>query len=276
MRFHAKHGFYEEEQILGTWYVVDVQITTDLSEAAASDELARTINYETVYEICRIVMETPNKLLETIVKRIVAGLKHQFPRIHDVTVSLKKMNPPLGGQVAYSRVDSSGLIALGGMRFYGRHGWHEEEQVLGEWFMVDVQISTNLSAASASDELAHTINYETVYEICRIAMETPTQLLETIAKQVIADLKHQFQTIQDVTVSIKKENPSIGGEVAQARIEESEEYSDDCGRCGRPIICYGDTDCWCNSITVHPRTQEAIQQQYRKCLCKNCLDFYAN
>jgi dihydroneopterin aldolase len=276
MRFHAKHGFYEEEQVLGTWYVVDVQITANLSEAAALDELSRSINYETVYEICRIVMETPNKLLETIVKRIVAGLKHQFPRIQDVIVSLKKMNPPLGGQVGYSQVDSTGLIALGGMRFYGNHGFHKEEQILGTWYMLDVQISANLSAASASDELAHTINYETVYEICRIAMETPTQLLETIAERVIADLKHQFSTMKEVTVSIKKENPPIGGEIAYARVEESEAFMDDCGRCGRPIICYGNTDCWCNSITIHPRTQEAIEQQYGKCLCKNCLDFYAN
>jgi 7,8-dihydroneopterin aldolase/epimerase/oxygenase len=276
MRFYAKHGFYDEEQVLGTWYVVDVQITTNFLEAVISDELAHTINYETVYEICRIAMEKPAKLLETIVKRIMAALKFQFQTIEDVTVSLKKENPPLGGQVACSRVDSTGLVALDGMRFYAKHGFYEEEEILGNWYMVDVQIKTNISTASASDELAHTINYETVYEICRIEMEMPAKLLETVVDRIMASLKHQFQSMEEVSVSLKKENPPIGGTVAHSRVENSENYADGCGRCGRPILCYGNTDCWCNSITVLPRTQEAIQQQYKKCLCKNCLAFYAN
>ncbi len=276
MRFHGKHGFYEEEQILGAWYMIDIQISTNLSLAAAEDELAHTINYETVYEICRIAMEKPTKLLETIVERIKSGLKYQFQTISEVTVSVKKENPPLGGQVAHSRVEDSEtrLIALEGMRFYGNHGFHEEEQILGTWYVVSVQISTGLS--STADELGNTINYETIYEICRIVMEVPVKLLETLVERIIEALKHQFQNIYEVTVSVQKEAPPLGGQIVHSRVEDTENYLDDCGRCGRTIICYGNTDCWCNSVTVHPRTQEAIQLQFKKCLCKNCLDFYKN
>ena len=275
MRFHAKHGFYEEEQILGNWFVVDVQITTNM---IPEDDLAHIINYETVYEICRIVMEMPTKLLESLVERIIAGLSRQFRSIQKVAVSVKKENPPLGGQVAYSRVEYSTakIIALGGMRFYANHGFHEEEEILGTWFMIDVEVATNLSSAAASDELAHTINYETIYEICRIEMEEPSQLLENVTERIIAGLKHQFQTIQEVTVSIKKETPPLGGAIAHARVEDSAQYMEKCGRCGRSIICYGDEDCWCNSITVLPRTREAIELEFEECLCKSCLDFYKN
>ena len=46
MRFYAYHGFYEEEQIIGNNYVIDVYIKTNFSEAAETDDLYKTINYE--------------------------------------------------------------------------------------------------------------------------------------------------------------------------------------------------------------------------------------
>jgi dihydroneopterin aldolase len=53
LQFYSHHGYYKEEQVLGGKYVVDFYLNIDLSEAAASDQLTKTINYEQVYQIAK-------------------------------------------------------------------------------------------------------------------------------------------------------------------------------------------------------------------------------
>ena len=86
MEFYAHHGYYEEETILGGYYIVDVYLETDIVKAAAKDDLNMAINYETIYLICKTVMSRPNKLIETVVERIALGVKHQYKNIKDITV----------------------------------------------------------------------------------------------------------------------------------------------------------------------------------------------
>ena len=53
MEFHACHGCYPLEQVVGNRFLVDVKIEADLSKAAASDNVADTINYLNVFETVR-------------------------------------------------------------------------------------------------------------------------------------------------------------------------------------------------------------------------------
>jgi 7,8-dihydroneopterin aldolase/epimerase/oxygenase len=169
-----------------------------------------------------------------------------------------------------------GLIALEGMRFHAYHGFYAEEQTMGNDYIIDVYITANTGLAAATDDLYQTINYETVYDICKIVMREKTKLLETIVERIIVGLKHQFSNIQQVKVRIRKVTPPLGGQVDFAVVEEEDSFASQCGRCGRGMICYGDHHCKCKEIKVHQRTQEAVLQQYKRCLCPNCLKFFAN
>lgn len=168
-----------------------------------------------------------------------------------------------------------GLIALEGMKFYAYHGVYDEERVVGTNFIVDVYIDSSFAAASQTDRIDKTINYETVFLICQAEMRKPTKLIETIADRIILNLKYQFNTIQNCRVKIRKKNPILGGKVDQAYVESSESFISKCGRCGRGMICYGDETCWCQDLQIHPKTQESLREQFRGCLCKSCLSFYA-
>ena len=64
MRFHAFHGVYPEEAILGTDYLVNVSVETSISEAAKTDDLAKTVNYETIYQAVKLEMEERHDLIE--------------------------------------------------------------------------------------------------------------------------------------------------------------------------------------------------------------------
>ncbi len=168
-----------------------------------------------------------------------------------------------------------GLISLEGMQFYAYHGVYEEERLAGNEFTVDVYIQTAFEKAAMTDELVDTINYETVYLICQQVMKVKTQLLETLAQRIIAGLKHQFNSIQQVQVKIRKSNPFPNGRVQGASVEMDDTFVTNCPRCGRGFVCYGDENCWCQNATVLPQTLEELRRRYKGCLCKNCLKDFA-
>ena len=86
MEFHACHGCYPLEQVVGNRFLVDVKIEADLSKAAASDNVADTINYLNVFETVREQMDIPSHILEHVARR-------------KVSVKVSKMAPPLGGKI---------------------------------------------------------------------------------------------------------------------------------------------------------------------------------
>lgn len=169
-----------------------------------------------------------------------------------------------------------GWIALEGMRFFAYHGVHPAEQVLGTDFEVDVLINFKTKLAAEKDDVEKTINYETVYQIVRLEMETPSKLLETVAQRIIQKLKYQFQNMDGLKVYLRKYNPPLGAAVRYSGISEEEDYLKECPRCAKnKLTCYGDETCWCRNLQVHPATKEAVKQQYKRCICPECLKFFA-
>lgn len=100
MEFHAFHGHFEQEQIVGNRYLVNLTIETDCSKAAESDELDDAINYVRAYELVKEEMMVPHKLLEKVTKQILDRLYSEFgSQIHHATIKVSKMNPPMGGPI---------------------------------------------------------------------------------------------------------------------------------------------------------------------------------
>jgi dihydroneopterin aldolase len=118
MRFYAYHGFYEEEQIVGGQFVLDVYVDTEIMGATMADELYEaveddeeedrdplTVNYETVFLLCKQEMREPAKLLETVAQRIADRIDSYFDNANGVHVRLKKLQPPLAGKVDCAYVE---------------------------------------------------------------------------------------------------------------------------------------------------------------------------
>jgi 7,8-dihydroneopterin aldolase/epimerase/oxygenase len=104
MEFFAYHGFYDEEQKIGSKFSIDITIATDLSEAAEKDRLKATVNYEILYKIIADVMQERHRLLEHVGYKIIHSVRSQFPHIQGVTVSVSKFNPPVGGVCTRAKV----------------------------------------------------------------------------------------------------------------------------------------------------------------------------
>jgi len=106
MSFYAYHGVLNEEQSVGGKFEADVDIYTNFSEAAKTDNLKDTINYHQVYKfVNQLVMEKKRRLLETLADSIADALLEKYPAINKVAFRIRKNNPPLGGVVDYVEVE---------------------------------------------------------------------------------------------------------------------------------------------------------------------------
>ena len=125
MHFYAYHGFYEEERIIGGKYIVDIYIDANTNVAAATDDLYRTINYETVFRICQAEMRKPSKLIEALAQRIISKMSDMFgKKARNIKIRIKKLAPPLGGRVdcAFIEVEKDST-----RRKKNKGGKHKEE-----------------------------------------------------------------------------------------------------------------------------------------------------
>lgn len=110
MRFYAYHGFYQEERIIGSEYIIDIHIDANTQMAAATDDLYKTVNYETIYLICQAEMRKSTQLLEALAQRIESKINNIFGRkVMGLKICIRKMNPPLGGRVDCSFVEIDNL-----------------------------------------------------------------------------------------------------------------------------------------------------------------------
>jgi dihydroneopterin aldolase len=99
IRVFAHHGCLKEETKIGSDYRVDLEVKADLTQSSISDALNDTVDYVLLNQIVKTEMAQPSKLLETVAKRILNGVIVQSPMVSKATVSVSKINPPIGGDV---------------------------------------------------------------------------------------------------------------------------------------------------------------------------------
>ncbi len=104
--FYAYHGAIEDEQNLGGKFELDVELYCDLSAAAESDSLAKTVDYEKVYAFIRqSVLHKKYYLLEALANTIGKGLLEEFKALEKVIVRVRKVHPPVKGVIDYVEVE---------------------------------------------------------------------------------------------------------------------------------------------------------------------------
>ncbi len=98
MKFYAYHGYYPEERVQGGWYIVDVMLETVITRAANDDDIHGTVNYEHIYKLVASQMQKSVSLIEHLAKRIVDSISSAFPHLSKLEVTVKKLQPPIGGE----------------------------------------------------------------------------------------------------------------------------------------------------------------------------------
>lgn len=97
MRFMGRHGVTVEERAEAQPFEVDLALVLDLSHAAASDNLADTVDYAAAFTVAhRIVEGRSFQLLEALAGAIAEGVLGALP-VEEVEVRVRKPKAPLPG-----------------------------------------------------------------------------------------------------------------------------------------------------------------------------------
>ncbi|HEY5125556.1 MAG TPA: dihydroneopterin aldolase [Ignavibacteria bacterium] len=111
-----------------------------------------------------------------------------------------------------------GIIRIEDMEFYAFHGHFKEEQIVGNKFLIDLEIETDLEPAGISDKLDDATDYSMACRIVKQEMEKKSKLLENIAKRILDALYLNMKDIKKATVRIKKMNPPVGAKVGSVSV----------------------------------------------------------
>ena len=105
LRLFAYHGMAEQEHKVGNEYRIDIRLHVNITRAAQTDNVADTVNYAEVFETVKTEMKTPSKLLENVAGRIANALLAHFPQTTGIDLVLRKRNPPMGADIAWTGVE---------------------------------------------------------------------------------------------------------------------------------------------------------------------------
>jgi len=95
LRAHGRHGVLATERAAGQFFGLDLELEVDTRPAAASDDLADTVDYSAVAAAALgVVTGDPVDLVETLADRVARTVLVD-PRVYAVTVSVHKFQAPL-------------------------------------------------------------------------------------------------------------------------------------------------------------------------------------
>ncbi|MGW4773655.1 dihydroneopterin aldolase [Nocardia sp. NPDC004278] len=107
LRAYGYHGCFDHERRDGQEFVVDLTVWADFAAAAATDDLADTIDYGGLAErAVQIIQGPPRNLIEKVVSEIADDAMTD-PRIQAVEVVVHKPSAPIPHTFADVRVVTS-------------------------------------------------------------------------------------------------------------------------------------------------------------------------
>lgn len=95
LRVRGHHGVFDHERRDGQDFVVDITVWVDLGAAAATDDLADTLDYGALAaRAAEIIAGPPRNLIETVSAEIAEDVMTD-QRVHAVEVVLHKPSAPI-------------------------------------------------------------------------------------------------------------------------------------------------------------------------------------
>src|SRR5256884_7627576 len=106
-------------------------------------------------------------------------------------------------------------VFVAGLALHAYHGVMQHEAKVGQTFRLDLVLDIDLSEASRSDKLAHTVGYDQVVEVAsRAFCARRYKLVETAAGAVAGALLERFRQVKSVRITVHKPHAPIAASFA--------------------------------------------------------------
>jgi dihydroneopterin aldolase len=101
-------------------------------------------------------------------------------------------------------------IFFSGLALHAYHGVMQHEAKVGQTFKLDLTLNIDLSAASRSDKIAHTVSYDQVVEAASEAFRAKRyRLVEAAAGAVAEAILGRFAQVLSVRITVHKPHAPI-------------------------------------------------------------------
>lgn len=100
VKIFAPIGLYPQEWLLGNHFEVDI----DVSSTVSNYDDGRFVDYTILNSLIQQAFVTEEQTLEAIAQNIHASVLSCFPFVQKIKVSIRKLNPPMPGEIAYAQV----------------------------------------------------------------------------------------------------------------------------------------------------------------------------
>ncbi len=118
-------------------------------------------------------------------------------------------------------------IHLTGIRCYGYTGYLPEEQVLGQWFEVDVKLWLDISTAAKTDAIEDTLDYRSVINLVQHLVKTSKfALVERLVGTIADSILQGCDRVTQVQVTLSKPAAPIPDFSGKISIELTRAKSD--------------------------------------------------
>lgn len=115
----ANHGVFQEEKTLGQKFILSLELSLDIKEAATTCDLSKSVHYgELCHKVIDIFQEESLDLIESVVNKVANFILDNYSMVKAVKVLLKKPWAPIGRNLDYAAVEitrerHTAYIALG-------------------------------------------------------------------------------------------------------------------------------------------------------------------
>ena len=92
--FHGFHGLYEGENLVGNDFEVSLDVSYEVRNEEM-DNLNNLISYEDLFKVVESRMSVPTPLLEELAVSIMRKIRHKFPLVESIRISIYKLNAPI-------------------------------------------------------------------------------------------------------------------------------------------------------------------------------------
>jgi 7,8-dihydroneopterin aldolase/epimerase/oxygenase len=104
----------------------------------------------------------------------------------------------------------SDTIFITGLLIHAHHGVMAHEAQVGQRFVIDLELATDLAPAAASDKLVDTVSYSSIAETASRAFTAKSyRLVEAAAGAVASAVLASFPRVASVKVTVHKPHAPI-------------------------------------------------------------------
>ena len=110
-------------------------------------------------------------------------------------------------------------VFIRGLALHAYHGVMQHEAKVGQTFQLDLTLDIDLTQASHSDKLAHTVGYDQVVEVASAAFcARRYRLIEAAAGAVAEVVLDRFRQVTRVQVTVHKPHAPIAATFADVGV----------------------------------------------------------